>query len=48
MLKKLILFSLLSVMVNMAYADCVYDGKTYVSGSRVGPLVCVNGKWKRP
>jgi hypothetical protein len=48
MLKKLILFSLLSVTMNMAYADCVYDGKKYASGASVGPLVCVNGKWKRP
>ena len=47
-LKKFILLSVLSVMMNLAYADCVYDGKKYADGARVGPLVCVNGKWQKP
>jgi len=28
-----------------AAADCIYNGKPYAEGSRVGPLVCEGGRW---
>ncbi len=29
----------------IAAADCVYNGKNYAEGTRVGPLVCESGRW---
>jgi len=45
MLNKLVVIVLLSVMANVAYADCPYEGKTYSEGTVIGPLVCSGGHW---
>lgn len=45
MLKKLVLISLLTVMVNAAYADCPFEGNIYPEGSVIGPYVCSGGQW---
>ncbi len=26
-------------------ADCVYEGKSYPEGTKIGPYVCSDGKW---
>ncbi len=39
----LVLFLLL--VPTFAVADCVYKGKTYPEGTRIGLLVCENGRW---
>jgi hypothetical protein len=28
-----------------AVADCLYNGRPYAEGSRVGVLVCEGGRW---
>jgi hypothetical protein len=28
-----------------AFADCIYNGKQYSEGSRVGTFVCQQGRW---
>jgi hypothetical protein len=35
----------LLLVPTVAFADCVYNGKDYAEGSRVGPLVCEGGHW---
>ena len=43
-----ILALILLLLSSTAYsepADCSYNGKTYVEGSVIGPLKCVDGKW---
>jgi hypothetical protein len=29
----------------VAVANCYYQGKEYAEGSRIGVLVCENGRW---
>lgn len=39
---------LLVASISAAYADCVYNGRTYPTGTRLGPYVCqADGTWKR-
>jgi len=33
------------LMPTCALADCIYNGKQYPEGSRVGSLVCQQGRW---
>lgn len=41
------LLLLLTGMTLDAYAACTYKGRTYPTGSRVGPYVCQpDGTWK--
>jgi len=42
--RAILVLSLLLVPT-VAAADCVYNGKNYAEGSRVGPLVCESGRW---
>jgi hypothetical protein len=35
----------LLLIPTFAAADCLYNGKKYAEGSRVGPLVCEGGRW---
>jgi hypothetical protein len=37
----------LFLVPTVAAADCVYNGKRYAEGSRVGPLVCEGGRWAK-
>ncbi len=30
---------------NAVVADCIYNGKTYNEGSKIGPYVCENTRW---
>ena len=32
-------------MAAPALADCIWDGRTYPEGTRIGDLVCENGEW---
>lgn len=41
----LILLTLLILSGN-AFADCTYNGKTYPSGTVIGPYVCSGTQWK--
>ena len=46
MLSLRVLFAVgLLLIPTLAKADCTYNGKQYAEGSRVGPLVCENGRW---
>jgi hypothetical protein len=39
---------LLIGMTAPVYADCIYNGRTYPTGSRLGGLVCTpDGSWQR-
>ncbi len=40
-----ILVFFLFLVPSVAAADCVYKGKTYPEGTRIGLLVCQNGRW---
>ena len=31
----------------LASANCLYDGKEYAEGTKIGVLVCENGRWVR-
>ena len=42
---RVILVLGLFLMPAVTAADCVYNGKSYAEGSRVGPLVCEGGRW---
>jgi hypothetical protein len=48
MMQKLILF-MISILLSgtIAYADCVYGGKTYSEGDTRGPYICIDGEWIR-
>jgi len=38
---------LMILFVKLALADCIYDGKAYPTGTRIGPLVCMpDGTWQ--
>jgi hypothetical protein len=41
-----LVFCLLLVPTSAA-ADCLYNGRQYAEGSRVGGLTCENGRWVR-
>lgn len=48
-MKVLVIASIIyfTQMVMVAYADCIYDGQSYPTGSTVGPYVCQpDGSWK--
>ena len=39
---------LLTLTAAVTYADCHHDGKSYKTGERVGPFVCMpDGTWSR-
>lgn len=39
---------LLTGVVSAAYADCIYNGTNYPTGTQVGPYVCMpDGSWER-
>jgi hypothetical protein len=47
MKKVFILLILLFSMVGTAYADCLYNGVYYPTGTRLGPYICqADGTWK--
>ncbi len=33
------------LIASSSSADCIYDGKSYSEGSKIGPYVCINGEW---
>ena len=39
------LAGLLALVAGAAAADCVYKGRTFPEGARIGGLVCENGQW---
>jgi len=41
----IVLVAFLFLMPTYAFADCSYNGKQYAEGSRVGALVCQQGRW---
>jgi hypothetical protein len=42
---RAILVLCLLFVPTVAAADCVYNGKTYPEGTRIGVLVCESGRW---
>jgi hypothetical protein len=44
-IRRAVLVLYLLVVPTVAAADCVYNGKTYSEGTRIGLLVCENGRW---
>jgi hypothetical protein len=30
---------------NVVVADCIYNGRSYSEGSKVGPYECENSRW---
>ena len=44
---RVILAICLVVVPTLATADCLYDGKEYAEGTKIGVLVCENGRWVR-
>jgi hypothetical protein len=42
---RAVLFLSLLLVPTVAAANCVYNGKEYAEGSRIGPLVCEGGRW---
>jgi hypothetical protein len=38
----------LLLVPTVAAADCLYNGKQYSEGTRIGTLVCQDGKWILP
>jgi hypothetical protein len=43
--RRAVLVICLLLLPTVAAADCVYDGKTYAEGTRIGLLVCESGRW---
>jgi hypothetical protein len=37
----------LLLVPTLAAADCLYNGKKYAEGSRIGVLVCEGGRWTK-
>ena len=37
----------LLLVPTLAAADCLYDGKQYAEGTKIGVLVCESGRWVR-
>jgi|307.fasta_scaffold322410_2 hypothetical protein len=46
MLRAALVLGLLLVP-SLAAADCLYNGKHYAEGSRIGVLVCEGGRWTK-
>ena len=44
-IRRVVLVLCLLLVPTAAVADCVYNGKTYSEGTRIGLLVCENGRW---
>ena len=44
-LARMMAAAMVIAVASPALADCVYNGKTVPEGTRVGPLVCENGRW---
>lgn len=43
----LMLISILFILTTSAMADCEYNGKTYPTGTIIGPLICMpDGTWQ--
>jgi hypothetical protein len=40
-----VVMTALLLMVGSAFADCTYNGSTYVEGTVIGPYTCTNGQW---
>jgi hypothetical protein len=47
LIHRVILAFCLFLVPTLAAADCLYDGKQYAEGSRIGVLVCEGGHWVR-
>ena len=45
LLHLLALTGVLTLVAGAAAADCVYKGRTYPEGARIGGLVCKDGNW---
>ena len=44
---KLILILIMLFGTGLAYANCTYNGSSYPTGTRIGPLVCQSdGSWR--
>ena len=44
---RAILALCLLLVPTVAAANCMYDGKQYDEGTRIGVLVCESGRWVR-
>jgi len=40
-----LLCSTFVLVAGPALADCEYEGRIYPEGTRIGPYVCVDGRW---
>jgi len=45
LIRRLVLALCLLLIPTVAAADCLFNGKQYPEGARVGTLVCQGGKW---
>jgi hypothetical protein len=45
MLRRTVLVIAVLLMPASAFADCIYNGKRYSEGARVGAFVCQQGRW---
>jgi hypothetical protein len=43
--RQAVLIICLVFVPTIAAADCVYNGRQYPEGTRIGLLVCENGQW---
>jgi hypothetical protein len=50
-MKTIVFLLAIVLMITLAtpvFAGCIYNGKAYPTGTRVGPLVCMpDGTWKQ-
>jgi hypothetical protein len=47
LIHRVILAICLLLVPTLAAADCLYDGKQYAEGTKIGVLVCESGRWVR-
>jgi hypothetical protein len=45
LIRRAILALFIVLVPTVAAADCLFNGKQYSEGARVGTLVCQGGKW---
>jgi len=42
---KIVLVTAFLLMTSISSADCIYEGKAYSEGTKIGPYICTNGEW---